>query len=193
MIPLKISTEQMIALHGFFAEAVALGERFLGEISGSETEINVVEIRCSSLGEFGEQGLRLTEDLVASVIGRLEGPMPGTLSLSLEPEDALVWASIGGGDDPLRTFVQLGRQLLEGISLALGEILQSESCFSGAALVEEPELTMLVQTHAPSDTVVFSAQLRIEVRDELLSAMTHLLIEPKYLAQLLSALSAAIH
>jgi len=193
MIALKISTEQMIALHGFFAEAVALGERSLGEISGSETEIHVVEIRCSSLGEFGEQGLQLSEDLVASVIGRLEGPMPGTLSLSLDPEEALVWASIGGLDDPLGTFVHLGRKLLEGVSKTFGEILGAESRFEGAALVEEPELAMLVQTHAPSDTVVFSAKIRIEVRDEVLDAITHLLIEPKYLAQLMSALSAAIH
>jgi hypothetical protein len=183
----------MIALHGFFAEAVALGEASLAEISGCETEIHVLEIRCSSLGEFGDQGLRLSEDLVAGVMGRLDGPMPGTLNLSVEPEDALVWTRIGGGGDPLEIFVSLGRALLGGVATAIGEVLEAESQFVGGTLVEEPELAVLVQTHAPSDTVVFSAQLRIEIRDEIVSAITHLLIEPKYLAQLLSGLSAAVH
>ena len=49
MIPLKISTEQMIVLHGFFAEAVAVGEEALGEMTGCETEIEVQEIRATAL------------------------------------------------------------------------------------------------------------------------------------------------
>ena len=193
MTPLKISTEQLIALHSFFAEAVAVSEARLAEISGCETEIEVLEIRCTSLGSFGEQGMRLSEDLVAGVIGRLEGVLPGSLNVVLEPEEALLWAQIGNDTDPLDTFVSLGRVLLEGIAVALSEILQAESQFQGAKLVEEPELMMLVGTHAPSDTLVFSSRLHINVRDEAVSAMSHLLIEPKYLGQLLSALSAAVH
>jgi hypothetical protein len=130
---------------------------------------------------------------VAGVMGRLDGVMPGSLNVVLEPEDALLWAQIGNDSDPLDTFVSLGRVLLEGIAVALSEILQAESQFQSAALVEESELTMLVKTHAPSDTLVFSTRLQIEVRDEVVSAISHLLIEPKYLAQLLSALSAAVH
>lgn len=183
----------MIALHGFFAEATAVGETALAEISGSETEVEVQEIRCTPLGEFGEQGLRLSEDLVAGVIGRLEGAMPGSLNVVLEPEEALLWAQIGGDPNPIETFVLLGRGLLEGIAVGLSEILGAETFFQGAALVEESELAMFVKTHAPSDTVVFSTRLRIDVRDETFSAVSHLLIEPKYLAQLLSALSAAVH
>jgi hypothetical protein len=193
MTPLKISTEQLIALHSFFAEAVAVSEARLAEISGCETEIEVLEIRCTSLGSFGEQGMRLSEDLVAGVIGRLEGVLPGSLNVVLEPEEALLWAQIGNDTDPLDTFVSLGRVLLEGIAVALAEILQAESQFQGAKLVEESELAMLVGTHAPSDTLVFSTRLHIDVRDEVVSAMSHLLIEPKYLGQLLSALSAAVH
>jgi len=193
MTPLKISTEQLIALHSFFAEAAAIGEASLAEISGCETEIDVLEIRCTSLGDFGEQGMRLSEDLVAGVIGRLEGVLPGSLNVVLEPEDALLWAQIGNDSDPLDAFVSLGRVLLEGIAVALSEILQAESQFRGATLVEESELTMLVKTHAPSDTLVFSTRLQIDVRDEVVSAISHLLIEPKYLAQLLFALSAAVH
>ena len=193
MTPLKISTEQLIALHSFFAEAVAVSEARLAEISGCETEIEVLEIRCTSLGSFGKHGMRLSEDLVAGVIGRLEGVLPGSLNVVLEPEEALLWAQIGNDTDPLDTFVSLGRVLLEGIAVALSEILQAESQFQGAKLVEEPELMMLVGTHAPSDTLVFSSRLHINVRDEAVSAMSHLLIEPKYLGQLLSALSAAVH
>lgn len=193
MTPLKISTEQLIALHGFFAEAAAVGEASLAEISGCETEVEVLEIRCTTLGDFGERGMRLSEDLVAGVIGRLEGVLPGSLNIVLEPEDALLWAQIGSDADPLDTFVSLGRVLLEGIAVALSEILEAESQFQGAALVEESELMMLVRTHAPSDTLVFSTRLQIDVRDEIVSAVSHLLIEPKYLTQLLSALSAAVH
>ena len=36
-------------------------------------------------------------------------------------------------------------------------------------------------------------RLRIHVRDEVVTAVSHMLVEPKYLGQLLSALSAAIH
>ena len=193
MTPLKISTEQLIALHGFFAEAAAVGEASLAEISGCETEVEVLEIRCTTLGDFGERGMRLSEDLVAGVIGRLEGVLPGSLNIVLEPEAALLWAQIGSDADPLDTFVSLGRVLLEGIAVALSEILEAESQFQGAALVEESELMMLVRTHAPSDTLVFSTRLQIDVRDEVVSAVSHLLIEPKYLTQLLSALSAAVH
>ncbi len=193
MTPLKISTEQLIALHGFFADAAAVGEASLAELSGCETEIEVLEIRCTSLGNFGEQGMRLSEDLVAGVIGRLEGALPGSLNIVLEPEDALTWAQIGGNDDPLGSFVSLGTVLLEGIAVGLSEILEAESTFQGGTLAEESELMMLLKTHAPSDTLVFSTRLQIEVRDEVVSANSHLLIEPKYLAQLLSALSAAVH
>jgi len=183
----------MIALHGFFAEAAAVGESTLAEISGSETEVEVQEIRCTPLGEFGEHGLRLSEDLVAGVIGRLEGAMPGSLNVVLEPEEALLWAQVGSDENPIETFVSLGRGLLEGIAIGLSEILGAETLFQGAALVEESELAMFVKTHAPSDTLVFSTRLRIDVRDETFSAVSHMLVEPKYIAQLLSALSAAVH
>jgi hypothetical protein len=185
--------EQMIALHSFFAEAVAVSEVGLTEISGCETEIDVVEIRCSNLGDFGESGLRLSEDLVAGVMGRVDGAMPGSLNLVVEPEDALAWAQMGVGGDPLEIFVALGRELLRGIAVALAEALESPAEFRDARLVEAPELAMLVKTHAPSDTLVFSTRLRIDVRGELVLAHSHFLVEPKYLARLLSALQAASH
>jgi len=194
MTPLKISTEQLIALHSFLAEAVAVGEPSLGEISGYETQVEVLEIRCTALGDFGEQGMRVSDDLVAGVIGRLEGAMPGSMNIVLEPEEALLWAQIGNPDsNPLEIFVSLGRALLEGIATGLSEILEAESQFQGATLVEESEPMMLLKTHAPSDTLVFSSRLQIDVRDESIPAISHLMVEPKYLAQLLSALSAAVH
>ena len=193
MTPLMISTEQMIALHGFFAEAAAVGEASLGEITGGETEVEVQEIRATALADFGDRGLCLSDDMIAGVMGRLEGVMPGTASLVLEPEEALLWARLGGGEDPLAMYVTLGKTLLEGVAMFLAEVLEGEVAFDGARLVEQSELAMLVATHAPSDTVVFSTRMRIVARDENFDAVSHLLVEPKYLAQLLSALSAASH
>lgn len=193
MPSLKISTEQMIALHGFFAGSVGVSEAQLAELSGCDTEIEIHEIRCTALGDFGDRGMQLSDDLVAGVMGRLEGALPGSLSLVLDPDEALLWARLGDDVDPIRGFVAYGKLLLEGVAVALSEILERDTTFEGASLVEEPELAMLIKTHAPSDTLVFSSRLRIDVRDEVLEGMTHLMIEPKYLGQLLSALSAAVH
>jgi hypothetical protein len=183
----------MIALHGFFADAAANGEAALAELTGCETEVEVQEIRATVLADFGERGLLLSDDLVAGVMGRLEGVLPGTMSLVLEPEDALLWARHSDYDDPVAGFVALGNAWQAGVATALGELLEGESRFLGARLSECAELAMLVQTHAPSDTIVFSSRLRIDIRDEVLTAVSHLLVEPKYLAQLLMALSAASH
>ena len=193
MSPLKISTEELIALHGFLAEAAAEGEVCLADLSGCETEVNVEEVRATALAEFGERGLGLSEDLIAGVVGRLEGVMPGSLSLVLDPDEALLWSQLGGGSDPIQTYVSFGRALLQGFVSAFGELLGGEASFVGASLAESPELAMLVNTHAPSDTVVLSARLRLDVRDEIFTAVSHLLVEPKYLGRLLSALSAATH
>ncbi len=193
MTPIKISMEQMIALHGLFAEAAAVGEARLAEVSDCETEVEVLEVRCSTLGDFGETGLHLTEDLVAGVMGRIDGAMPGSLNVVLEPEEALLWARLSGSEDPIETLLSLGCELLSGIPVALSALLESPCEFRDARLVEEPELAMLVKTHAPTDTLVFSTRLRIDVRDEVLSAHSHLLVKPKCLLQLMSALSAAVH
>ncbi len=193
MTPLKISTEQLITLHGFFAEAAAVGEASLAEITGCETEIEVLEIRATSLGDFADHGLRLSEDLVAGVIGRLEGGIPGSLNIVFEPEEALIWAQMGNAEKPLEAFVSLGSEFLEGLAVALTDILGSETLFRDAELFEDSELAMFVKTHAPSDTLVLSLRLRIHTRDDAISAVSHLMIEPKYLAPLFSALSAAVH
>ncbi len=193
MTPIKISMEQMIALHGFFAEAAAVGEVRLADISGCETEIEVLEVRCSSLANFNETGMWLTEDLVAGVMGRIDGAIPGSLNVVMEPEEALLWARLAGSEDPIETVVGLGYELLSGITVGFSEVLGSPCEFRDARLVEESELAMLVGTHAPSDTLVFSTRLRIDVRDEALTAHSHLLVEPKYLTHLMSALSAAVH
>lgn len=187
------STEQMIALHGFFAEGAAVGEALLADLSGCATEIEVVEVRCGLLDEFGDRGLRAGDDLVAAVLGRIEGGLPGSLCLALEPEDALVWARTGHPADPLDAFLGLGRGLLEGVATALTEALRTATALQDARLQEDSEPCLLAGTHAPADTLVASARLRIEVRDETLSAAVHLLLEPKYFGRLLASLSAPIH
>lgn len=194
MNPLSISMEQMIALHSFFAEAAAAGEACVSELCGVETEIDVAEIRVTPVGEFGELGLLLSEDLVAGVMGRVEGGLPGSLNLVLEPEDALAWAQMGSaGSDPIAAYVGLGTEVLSGLCVALADVMSTEVEFCEPRLVESTELGMLVGTHAPSDTLVLSVQLRIDCRGEEIGAHSHWLVEPKYVSHLLSALSAALH
>jgi hypothetical protein len=193
MTPINLSMEQMIALHGFFAEAAAVGEGRLADFSGCQTEVEVLEVRCTSLGDYGEAGMRLTEDVVAGVIGRIDGALPGSLDVVMEPEEALLWARITGSEDPIETVISLSCELLSGVTVAFSELLQSTCVLRDARLVEEPELAMLVDTHAPSDTLVFSTRLRIEARDEVVTAHSHLLVHPKSLSRLMSALSAAVH
>ena len=156
MAPLKISTEQMIALHTFFAEAAAVGEARLGEISGSDTEVDVEEIRATPLGEFGDRGLCLSEDLVAGVMGRLAGVIPGSMSLVLEPEDALLWSRLGTDGDPLETFVALGSALLEGTVQAIGELLEGDAVLEGAALVDHVK-SKLAAYKAPKRVIEVSS------------------------------------
>jgi len=138
MTPLMISTEQMIALHGFFAEAAAVGETSLGEITGCETEVEVQEVRATALVDFGDRGLCLSDDMIAGVMGRLEGVMPGTANLVLEPEEALLWARLSGGEDPLSIYVELGKTLLEGVATFLAEVLEGEVVFDGLGLSSNP-------------------------------------------------------
>lgn len=188
------STEQMIALHAFFAEAAAAGEAALADLSGSETGVDVLEVRAGVLEEFGERGLRVGDDLVAAVMGRLEGGLPGSAGLALEPEEALAWARIGGeGDDPIAAFVALGRAVLEGLAQAISEVTRMRTQFHDGRLAEQTEPGLLAATHAPSDTRVLSARMRIETRGEAFSAVAHLLAEPKQIGRLLASLSAPVH
>ena len=187
------STEQMIALHGFFAEGAAVGEGLLAELSGCATEVEVVEVRCGPLDEFGERGLRAGDDLVAAVVGRIEGGLCGSLCLALEPEDALVWARMASAAEPLEGFLALGRGVLEGLATAIGEALRRATPLEEPRLREDSEPCLLAATHAPADTLVVSARLRVEVRDETLGAAVHLLLEPKSFGRLLARLSAPVH
>jgi len=187
------STEQMIALHAFFAEAAAAGEAALADLSGSETGVDVLEVRAGVLEEFGERGMRVGEDLVAAVMGRLEGGLPGSTGLALEPEEALAWARIGGEGDPIEAFVALGRAVLEGLAQAISEATRTRTRFHDGRLAEQTEPCLLAATHAPSDTRVLSARMRIETRGEAFSAVAHLLAEPKQIGRLLASLSAPVH
>lgn len=187
------STEQMIALHAFFAEAAAAGEAALADLSGSETGVDVLEVRAGVLEEFGERGLRVGDDLVAAVMGRLEGGLPGSAGLALEPEEALAWARIGGEGDPIAAFVALGRAVLEGLAQAISEVTRVRTRFEDGRLAEQTEPGLLAATHAPSDTRVLSARMRIETRGEAFSAVAHLLAEPKQIGRLIASLSAPVH
>lgn len=187
------STEQMIALHGFLAEGLAVAEPALAEVTGSEMTLEVSEVRCGPLEEFAERGLRLGDDVAAAVLARLEGGLTGSLALALEPDDALLWAQTADRPDPVAAYLDFARAVEEGIAGALSGVLRERVACVAPRLVETTEPCLLATTHAPPDTVVVSARLRIEARDFVLSAAAHLLITPKHFTRLLTALSAALH
>lgn len=187
------STEQIIALHGLFSEVAAVSETALAEVSGRECEVEVVEAHACTLEEQGERGLRVGDDLVAGVIARVEGGLCGSALLALEPDEALAWVRACGATDPLDTFVSLGGCVLDAVAQALRAATRTKTAVCPARLVEESEPVLLAATHAPADTLVVSARLRIVVRGEAFSAAIHLLVDPKYFTKLLSSLCAAIH
>lgn len=187
------STEQIIALHGLFSEVAAVSESALAEVSGREHEVEVVEAHACALEELGARGLRVGDDVVAGVLARLEGGLCGSALLALEPDEALAWVRACGAADPLDTFVAMGGAVLEAVATAIRAATRSKTASCVARLVEESEPALLAATHAPADTLVVSARLRITLRGEAFSAVVHLLVEPKYFTKLLSSLSAAIH
>jgi hypothetical protein len=158
---------------------------------GDGVEVGVDEVRTTALADFSDRGLLLSNDLVAGVLGRLEGVLPGTMVLVLEPEDALAWARPVAPSDPVEGFVTLGSAWQSGVAEALGALLGGPSAFVAGGLAEDGEPAMLVQTHAPSDTVVFSSRLSIELPGRTLAGCSHWLVEPKYFTRVLMALSSA--
>ncbi len=137
-----------------------------------------------SLEEFGERGLRAGDDLVAAVMGRLEGGLAG-LPRPSRSSPKMRWPGRGSAvpPDPARIFRFARPRLLEGVAASLSEALRVGDLAHDARLVETSEPCLLAETHAPSDTLVVSARLRIVARDESVSAVAHLLVEPKYFAR----------
>ncbi len=136
----------------------------------------------------------LSSDVIAAVLQRFEGHLPGTALFVLDPGDALLWLQCeGAAEDPLGRFVEWGGQVLSGVVEQLAS--QAEVEHGTPVLEERPLMAALLATHPPSDTVVLSIQgeLVFSVQgapDEMHAPFSiHVLLEPKFIAGILSGLT----
>jgi len=158
-------------------------ERLLRE-QGPESEVEVMDLRCTALGSLSPEELCGDGDRVAAVSCALRGGLGGTAVFAMEPEDALAWVlSSGSGSDPLASFVASGECILRQLAESTGETEPRPELAAGA-LREESLMEILVGTHAPSDTLVLSAQLEVRTETLCLPAAFHLLVAPKQFSQL---------
>jgi hypothetical protein len=135
----------------------------------------------------------LSGDVIAGVLQRFEGRLPGTAFFILDPGDALLWLQREGAmKDPLGRFVEWGGRMLSGVVEQL--ISQAEVEHGAPVLEERPLMAALLATHAPSDTVVLSIQGELVfsilgVEDDMHAPFSiHVLLEPKFITGILSGL-----
>ncbi len=138
----------------------------------------------------------LSSDVIAAVLQRFEGHLPGTALFVLDPGDALLWLQREGAtEDPLGRFVEWGGHVLSGVVDQLASVWQAEVEYGAPMLEERPLMAALLATHPPSDTVVLSIQgeLVFSVQgapDEMHAPFSiHVLLEPKLIAGILSGLT----
>ena len=133
----------------------------------------------------------LSSDVIAGVLQRFEGRLPGTTLFVLDPGDALLWLQReGASEDPLDRFVEWGGRVLSGVVEQLCLHAQVED---GAPVLEErPLVVALLATHPASDTVVLSLEGQLVfsvqgVEDDMHAPFSiHVLLEPKFIAEILS-------
>ena len=150
--------------------------------------VEVLDVQGCALGEVDERSLCGDGDRVAGVACNLRGAMFGTALFAMEPEDAFAWVlSSGTGGDPLASYVSGVSEILEALTTATARTLGVTS-LGEAVLREESLMEILIGTHAPSDTLLLSARLKIHAEGMSLPAGFYLLVSPKYQGQLSVAL-----
>lgn len=137
----------------------------------------------------------LSGDVIAAVLQRFTGQLPGTALFVLDPGDALLWLQReGAAEDPLGRFVEWGGHVLSGVIEELAAAWQAEVQHGVPVLEERPLMAALLATHAPSDTVVLSVQgelvFQVPGVDEDMHApfSIHVLVEPKFVGGILTGL-----
>lgn len=167
--------------------------RGLGEARGVEShpcDVEIVDLSCRALRELSSENLCGDGDRVAAVSCAIAGWLSGTVVFAMEPEDALAWVlSSCSGDDPLESFVSSGECIVRELVHSTAPTEPSLDLAAGR-LREESLLEILVGTHAPSDTLVLSARLRLRTRQLCHSASFHLLVTPKEFGHLGAPVSA---
>jgi hypothetical protein len=175
----------------------------LGETPAAGTRISLRELSSCTIADLDPERVcgAISPELIAGVSQRLTGRLAGTALFAVDPGDALLWLQReglqreGAADDPLARFVAWGSCVLVGVGEALASAWQVEIDFGAPVLEERPLMAALLATHAPSDTVVLSLQgeLAFDVAGggEIRAPFgVHVLLQPKVLDAILSALSA---
>lgn len=134
------------------------------------------------LADFPEGALVGDGDLVAGVAARFEGPFAGTAIWAMEPEDALAWVKAAGdGGDPIAGYVALAGGGLSAALSGWGRSMDRDFVLGVTALREDGLAGILLATHAPSDTLILSIRIDLEVGGRALPAHVYVLIDPKLL------------
>lgn len=121
-------------------------------------------------------------DLVAGVVVRFHGAFGGTAVLVLDPEDALAWIRCSPGDgDPIERYLVSAGRLVTGAVTAWGASMGVTFDFGAPSLCEDSVVGILLGTHAPSDTLIVSARLAIDVDGAARPGHLHLMVDPKVL------------
>jgi len=146
-------------------------------LSGPTVEVEGV-LACP-LADFSEAAVGGTGDTIAGASLRFEGPVAGTALLAMDPEDAVAWMRAGDGVVSVERFLALAQRLVaELVAAALS--FDAPVVVAGASLQESTLGGAVVGTHAPSDTLVLAATLRLGVDDGVdRPAVAILLVDPK--------------
>lgn len=185
-----------MAIQTWIADGVARAAEALCERHAFDTDLEILETRCCALAEHGAEGLRVSsdEELVAGALLAFHGPLSGASLLAMEPHDALAWSQAGGvSTDPIVTFLELSGLVLESVIESAAEALGATTEVGQPTLQESSLTGCLLQTHAPSDTVLTSCRVRIVAGRQTYDATLHLLMDPKCMFAMLGALSVAAH
>ena len=104
-----------MAIQLWIAEGVTRALDDLSEIHAVDSAVEILDLRCCTLGEFGRDGLHTRDDDIVAVVARsYRGPISGATLFAMEPEDALAWACADGEQsDPVQTYLELGGHLMD--------------------------------------------------------------------------------
>jgi hypothetical protein len=183
-----LTRNQLDSIENWAARGAETGTQALRACHATDSELEIREIHCATLGEMPEVMPCFDGECVAGVAGRYRGGDCGASLLAMNPEDALSWVqSDQGVENPLESFVKLGglvqTHLIEAIGSGLGLTIEAD----GADLREDSVPLILYGTHAPSDTVIVCIGVHAAVGDRVVPMRVYLMIEPKLLHTALAA------
>ena len=193
---LSLTSSHHELLRHCFAAGLASASARLAGTPAADTEIVLHGLTSSTVADLDIDSASrvLSSDVIAGVLQRFEGRLPGTAFFVLDPGDALLWLQREGAtEDPLDRFVEWGGRMLEGV---VEELVSQGEVEHGAPVLEErPLMAALLATHPPSDTVVLSIQGELVfsirgVEDGMHAPFSiHVLLEPKFITGILSGLT----